>query len=219
MTNKIDNRNRNYNKVYISKIANSKINTKKAEVEYTNPDTMVTTIIKVKSMLTFDEMTGFVNSVVNAICNENGYTPVVEKIALIRATLAYYTNLEFDYKNENITMNLLYNTTLYDDILDKINSKQYEDMLNAISVAVDYKLQSNVSAIEQKYKDLSVIFENEQKELMSQMEKLVEVFGKIGENFNSNEIKLLVEKIANKDETEIAKEVLNVANEKTSNFA
>ena len=219
MTNKIDNRNRNYNKVYISKIANSKINIRKADMEYTNPDTNVTTTIKVKSLLNFDEMTGFVNSVVNAICNENGYTPIVEKVALIRATLAYYTNLEFDYKNENTTMNLLYNTTLYDDILDRINSKQYEDMLNAISVAVDYKLQSNISAIEQKYKDLSVIFENEQKELMSQMEKLVEVFGKIGENFNSNEIKLLVEKIANKDETEIAKEVLNVANEKTSNFA
>lgn len=219
MTNKIDNRNRNYNKVYISKIANSKINTKKAEVEYTNPDTNVTTTIKVKSLLNFDEMTGFVNSVVNAIYNENGYTPIVEKVALIRATLAYYTNLEFDYKNENTTMNLLYNTTLYDDILDRINSKQYEDMLNAISVAVDYKLQSNVSVIEQKYKDLSVIFENEQKELMTQMEKLCEVFGKIGENFNSNEIKLLIEKIANKDETEIAKEVLNIANEKTSKRA
>lgn len=219
MTNKIDNKNRNYNKVYISKIANSKINASTSNIQYTNPDTNVTTTIKVKSLLNFDEMTGFVNSVVNAICNENSYTPIVEKVALIRATLAYYTNLEFDYKNENTTMNLLYNTTLYDDILDRINSKQYEDMLNAISVAVDYKLQSNVSAIEQKYKDLSVIFENEQKELMSQMEKLCEVFGKIGENFNSNEIKLLIEKIANKDETEIAKEVLNIANEKTSNPA
>ena len=219
MTNKIDNKNRNYNKVYISKIANSKINASTSNIQYTNPDTNVTTTIKVKSLLNFDEMTGFVNSVVNAICNENSYTPIVEKVALIRATLAYYTNLEFDYKNENTTMNLLYNTTLYDDILDRINSKQYEDMLNAISVAVDYKLQSNVSAIEQKYKDLSVIFENEQKELMSQLEKLCEVFGKIGENFNSNEIKLLIEKIANKDETEIAKEVLNIANEKTSNPA
>lgn len=216
MTNKIDNKNRNYNKVYISEIANSKINIRKADMEYTNPDTNVTTTIKVKALLNFDEMTGFVNSVVNAICNENGYIPIVEKVALIRATLAYYTNLEFNYKNENTTINLLYNTTLYDDILDRINSKQYEDMLNAISVAVDYKLQSNVSAIEQKYKDLSVIFENEQKELVSQLEKLCEVFGKIGENFNSNEIKLLIEKIANKDETEIAKEVLNIANEKTS---
>lgn len=110
--------------------------------------------IFVKPTLSFAEVLTFVNDVVNLCFGENDeYNPEIKDFAIKRTTLDMYTNIELPTDPVDCYQ-LIYESDIFDEVFQRINNVQFEEMIQAINDKIDYKAQTEISAIRNQLADL-----------------------------------------------------------------
>ena len=174
--------------------------------------------IDVKYQLSFEEMKSLIDVVVDNSFVNNKYNECNKIFVLFKAILAYYTNLKFDYSNEDKSVEMLFNTSLLLDITKKINVKQYDYILECINNEIDYIKQNKIYHLQEKYQklenELTVKINQEQDMLVKEIANLIVPMQQIFESYNSDEMKNVCEKLANMNSEEIAKLVYDIKMEK-----
>lgn len=144
--------------------------------------------ILVKKNLSLFDVDDFVDAVVNSCFDENGeYNPELRDFATRSMTILFYTNCDLP-EDLSIQHTLLFNSTLYFDVLRHIDGSQFEKMIDAISEKINYRLNTNIKA-----------FENKIKLLFDQIEEF------------SNSMSVLFDGVENKDVTSLFNAVADSA--------
>lgn len=115
----------------------------------------------VKTILSLEEMMGFVHGVVTSCFAEDTgeYLPEVKEFAIRCSVLEDYGNIKLpDDLNEKYA--LVYRTGIVDCIAGSVDSTQLEDILNAIDEKVEHIAQSNIEALNKKMAEVVAKFES-----------------------------------------------------------
>lgn len=174
--------------------------------------------INVKYQLSFEEMKSLINVVVDNSFVDNKYNECNKMFVLFKAILAYYTNLKFDYSNEDKSVEMLFNTSLFCDITNKINFKQYEYIIECINNEINYIRQSNLHHLQEKYQKLEIELKTkinqEQDTLVNEIANLIVPIQQTFEVYNSDEMRNIYKKLSNMNSDEIAKLAYEIKTDK-----
>lgn len=174
--------------------------------------------INVKYQLSFEEMKSLINVVVDNSFVDNKYNECNKMFVLFKAILAYYTNLKFDYSNEDKSVEMLFNTSLFCDITNKINFKQYEYIIECINNEINYIRQSNLHHLQEKYQKLEIELKTkinqEQDTLVNEIANLIVPIQQTFEVYNSDEMRNVYKKLSNMNSDEIAKLAYEIKTDK-----
>lgn len=174
--------------------------------------------IDVKYQLSFEEMKSMIDVVVENSFVDGKYNECNKLFILFKAILAYYTNLKFDYANEDKSVELLFNTNLLSNITNRVNINQYNYINRCIDKQIDYIKQSNVFQLQEKYhkleNELRIRINQEQDELVKEITNLVAPIKQTINAYNSEEMRNVYKKLSNMDSEEIAKLVYEIKTEK-----
>ena len=174
--------------------------------------------INVKYQLSFEEMKSLINVVVDNSFVDNKYNECNKMFVLFKAILAYYTNLKFDYSNEDKSVEMLFNTSLFCDITNKINFKQYEYIIECINNEINYIRQSNLHHLQEKYQKLEIELKTkinqEQDTLVNEIANLIVPIQQTFEVYNSDEMRNAYKKLSNMNSDEIAKLAYEIKTDK-----
>lgn len=120
--------------------------------------------VVVKKTLSFKEMLEFVDSVVKSCFNiEDGtYIPEAKDFALRACILEKYANFTLPNNLEH-KYELIYCTTTVDNVIRRINHKQFEEIMAAINSKIAYLVDTNTKAINKQLSELYFVFNNIQK--------------------------------------------------------
>lgn len=119
--------------------------------------------VKIKHTLPLAEMMAFVDDVVSSCFHETGgYMPELQEFVVKSNILTRYANFTLPDSLEH-RYALLYNTDAVDVVVQHINRKQLDDILESISDKVNYLCDSNVAAIERQMNDVVSAFTELQK--------------------------------------------------------
>lgn len=116
---------------------------------------------RIKTILSLEEMMGFVHGVVTSCFAEDTgeYLPEIKEFAVRCAVLEDYGNIELpDDLNEKYA--LVCGTDIVDCIAGSVDSTQLEDILNAIDEKVEHIAQSNIEALNKKMAEVVAKFES-----------------------------------------------------------
>lgn len=94
--------------------------------------------VEIKKLLTADEMDNMVVAIVNSLFDSNVYHASIKDLIISKAIVLYYTNIKDNISNEDL-INIIYNTTIIDTIISKINIKQFNVLQSAIDDLIEYR--------------------------------------------------------------------------------
>lgn len=97
--------------------------------------------VEVKTILSANDMASMVNSVVDALFDDDEYKAELFEMVFWKAVFVFYTDLNTNIQNDDL-IDLIYNSDVLNLILPQIEKKQLEDIRNAIEKKADYKKQS-----------------------------------------------------------------------------
>ena len=165
--------------------------------------------IKIKSVISFKDMSSFVNTVVNNSFTDDEYDSVNNEMAFNRCLLAYYTNIPFDIEDID---NLIYQTNIMDLIKDNVSKKQLSSIKRMILESIDFKQRKILSVQKSKIDELINRIAEEQSEIISEVNKFVETFNDTFSNVNFDVDKMMeiVDKLNSIDLNKVSKELYEV---------
>lgn len=162
--------------------------------------------INVKSCLALDEAKMFVKSVSEACASIStaAYEPEFYDFALKLSTLVFYAGISVPsdlYKAHDV----IYNTNIYDVVLEKINSKQYQVLCDAINQRINYVVNTFVSTQAARLNDviekINGVFDESNKvigaitsqEFIGQLNEAVNTISKNSADGNSDDVEVVDE--------------------------
>ena len=108
--------------------------------------------IEIKHSISFESVVGLIDSIAG-LCFDNGdYRPERVQYAIRSFIVQLYTNLNMP-SNANKHYAILFDTDLYDTIIEHINYDQYMSIVNAVSDKVRYIRQVNIDGAQKKIND------------------------------------------------------------------
>jgi len=144
--------------------------------------------ITVHRTLRLKDMMQFVRNVVNSCFNENmEYNPEAEEFAIKTNILTLYANFTMP-ANLELQYDLLYTTDAVHAVLEQVNPEQMEEIRNAITERIRYRIRANVENVNRQMTDLYNAFDH----IQQQISQISDVFDGIG----SGDIKDLVNAVS-----------------------
>lgn len=124
--------------------------------------------ITIKHTLPFKEMLVFVDSVTKScfVSDTGTYLPEVKVFAIKCCVLEMYANFTLPSNVEH-RYELVYNTDAFDVVLQHINIKQFNEIIDAISEKVENIAQANIENINTQMQEVYSAFDNLQKQFNS----------------------------------------------------
>ena len=114
--------------------------------------------VKVKNMLTLQDMMGFVDYVVGMCFSDDGeYLPELREFAVMSCIVEYYTDFELP-ENASDRYDFLYETNIAKFILDHVNIEQYKDMMSSICNKIDNLAKANIEMVNAQMNKLNEEF-------------------------------------------------------------
>lgn len=142
--------------------------------------------VTVTNTLSLTKMLEFVNNVVESCftADEGRYMPEVKDFVIKSNVLEMYANFNLP-SNLDHRYEIIYNTDVFEAVLDRINSTQFKEMLNAIEHKLDNMAQAN---IEQINRQMGEIYAN--------LDNMQEQFANIFDGIDSGDMSKLVSALA-----------------------
>lgn len=150
----------------------------------------------IKKSISLDEMIMFVQEVVEAcIDGETGeYIPEAYDFAVRVAILTHYANFTMPVNLEKQYW-LVYNTTAVEQVLQHINTRQFDDIVRSIDKKIDFMLSiisssavSKINEVIAKFNDIATVGENAFKGIDSgTMTKVIQGISKLN-NMSEKEL-------------------------------
>lgn len=150
----------------------------------------------IKKSISLDEMIIFVQEVVEAcIDGETGeYIPEAYDFAVRVAILTHYANFTMPVNLEKQYW-LVYNTTAVEQVLQHINTRQFDDIVRSIDKKIDFMLSiisssavSKINEVIAKFNDIATVGENAFKGIDSgTMTKVIQGISKLN-NMSEKEL-------------------------------
>lgn len=102
---------------------------------------------EIKRVLSFAEMTEFIDSVMSLCFSDSYlYLPEVRDFAINSCIIDYYTNINI-VDDVNIRYNTIYCTNLIEQIKKEINTNQLNNIIDALDEKIDYRVSTNIDAL------------------------------------------------------------------------
>ncbi|CCY68616.1 putative uncharacterized protein [Clostridium sp. CAG:678] len=115
---------------------------------------------EIKRVLSFAEMTEFIDSVMSLCFSDSYlYLPEVRDFAINSCIIDYYTNIDI-VDDVNIRYNTIYCTNLIEQIKKEINTNQLDNILDALDEKIDYRVSTNIDAILSQVDNIVQTLEN-----------------------------------------------------------
>ena len=122
--------------------------------------------IEYKEVLTMVEMKAFVDGVVDASFDNDGdYMPEFTDWLIRTNMIQLYTNVRMPQNIEK-QYDILYRTDLYEQIAGLVDQRQYAKIMNAIEQKLEYRRNSDVTAMRVQLSGLIQQFESMGQDLM-----------------------------------------------------
>ena len=116
--------------------------------------------VEIKRVLSFAEMTEFIDSVMSLCFSDSYlYLPEVRDFAINSCIIDYYTNIDI-VDDVNIRYNTIYCTNLIEQIKKEINTNQLDNILDALDEKIDYRVSTNIDAILSQVDNIVQTLEN-----------------------------------------------------------
>ena len=173
----------------MKKITNKQLNQLVVELNEYKPQQVSVKVgestleVEIKPILTVDEFSSYVRSVVDAVFNDNEYRADVLSYAIKKATIAFYTNLGSEFNNKVLNA-LIYSSDLFDIIGSVINMEQHNRIEAAVYDAINNKqrlIYANHQYGTEQIKNAMII---EQDELVTGIESLMKQIKEVSLKFN-----------------------------------
>ena len=131
-------------------------------------------------------MLEFVNNVAEScfVVDTGKYIPEVKDFVIKSNVLEMYANFNLP-SNLDHRYEIIYNTDVFEEVLDKINTIQFKEMLNAIEHKLDNMAQANIEQINRQMSEIYATIDNMQ-----------EQFANIFDGIGSEEMSRLVSALA-----------------------
>lgn len=115
---------------------------------------------EIKRVLSFAEMTEFIDSVMSLCFSDSYlYLPEVRDFAINSCIIDYYTNIDI-VDDVNIRYNTIYCTNLIEQIKKEINTNQLDNILDALDEKIDYRVSTNIDALLSQVDNIVQTLEN-----------------------------------------------------------
>lgn len=164
--------------------------------------------LNVKKNLSFSEAANFVSYVVGLCFIEgtNEYIPEARDFAIRVCTIESYTNVELPESIEERNK-VVYNTDLMQTVLKNVDAQQFNSLIQAIDIKLDYLSNANVELLNNKFE-----------KLLDSFEKLYQSVAGVFEGITPDSLKSLVNAIKDDkfDENELIKAYFAEKEEKES---
>ena len=124
--------------------------------------------ITIKHTLSLKDMLAFVDSVTKScfLSENNAYIPEVKAFAIKCCVLELYANFVLPANVEH-KYDLVYNTDAFDVVIQYVNMKQLNEIVDAISDKVDNLAQANIEAVQKQMYDMCSTLNDLQKQISS----------------------------------------------------
>lgn len=115
---------------------------------------------EIKRVLSFAEMTEFIDSVMSLCFSDSYlYLPEVRDFAINSCIIDYYTNIDI-VDDVNIRYNTIYCTNLIEQIKKEINTNQLNNIIDALDEKIDYRVGTNIDALLSQVDNIVQTLEN-----------------------------------------------------------
>lgn len=143
--------------------------------------------ITLRKTLPLKDVISFVNLVAKSCFDyaTNAYLPEVKVFAIKCCILEMYANFSLPSNTEH-KYNLIYNTDAVDTVIKHINTRQLDEIIDAINEKVDSTAQANIEAVHKQMNDIYHAFDNLQKQVE-------QIFA----NVNSEDMSSFIQAVAN----------------------
>lgn len=120
----------------------------------------------VKRTLSFKEVLEFVDSVVKSCFSyeDGAYMPEVKDFAIKTCILEKYANFALPNNVEH-KYELVYQTNAVEEVLQRVNARQYNEIITAIDLKVSHLASANIEAVNKQMNELYSAFNNLQEQL------------------------------------------------------
>ena len=149
--------------------------------------------IVVKHTLSLQDMITFTESVVGSCFVEetNRYMPEVKPFVIKCCALTLYANFSLP-ENSHHKYDLVYNTDAFDVVVQHINTKQFNEIIEAIDVRLENIAQANIEAVNAHMNSIAAAFEQIQNQFEESFsgigsEDIKKTMSALGENGFSEE--------------------------------
>lgn len=114
-----------------------------------------TATVKVRNTVSITEMLALTTSAVDTCFTSDGqYVPEMEDFAIKCGIIATYTNVQLP-EELNEQYDVVYKTTLFDDIIGYINPVQYREIEYGVKARIENMIDADIMAIRNKYDKLA----------------------------------------------------------------
>jgi hypothetical protein len=162
-----------FEKIYKSFSDNSDISTIKYKI---SDDEEIK--IEVKYLLSLNEVSSFVNNVIEGCFNDNEYYPSMKNFNIIVNAIKFYTNLTLPTNTNNI-YDYSYKTNILENIENGCNPIQYKEIMKAINEGIEFRKQEIIQSCTSN-------------EIFTNINSVVNEFKNL---FNSKDMKLILSKL------------------------
>lgn len=115
---------------------------------------------EIKRVLSFAEMTEFIDSVMSLCFSDSYlYLPEVRDFAINSCIIDYYTNINI-VDDVNIRYNTIYCTNLIEQIKKEISTNQLNNIIDALDEKIDYRVSTNIDALLSQVDNIVQTLEN-----------------------------------------------------------
>lgn len=124
--------------------------------------------VTVKKTLAFKEVLEFVDSVTKSCFSsvDGAYLPEVKDFAVKTCILEKYANFTLPNNIEH-KYELIYQTNAIEEVLHRINARQFNEIMCAINDKINHIAQANIESINKQMAELYTAFDNLQTQLES----------------------------------------------------
>lgn len=167
--------------------------------------------IVVSPLISYDDMDSFVRSVVDAVCQDGVYHYEDYDLTIDKALLAYYTNINYRMQNSKL-IELVFCTSLIEEIKNVINQNQLQYIMGAISDGVKFKKEEMLSAQKIAVDAMIQNVHTEQDKILKSIQELVKPLQELANNFKDYDVSKLeadIRKIVNTPESEMVDRILS----------
>lgn len=160
--------------------------------------------VTIRPSLPLVDMIYFVDEVVDACFSEDGdFMPEVIDVLIKRSILSRYANfnLPIDLRK---AYELIYHSDAFEFVVARINSNQITEIINAISTAIKYRCDSNITEMRKQLSNLLLM-----------MSDMGEKFGNVFDGLSTEDVSNLIKTLAspNLDEKKLVDAFLSKENE------